>query len=116
MKKSLVSFLSKSKFDGLLFEIYLLNLFDYLFTLVLISSGLFMEVNPLLININGTNGFVLKCVLPLMLLTYLHTRLSVNPPKNEKPVQIFLYMLLLYYIVINAFHIFWLCYSMVMFI
>ena len=116
MKKAISSFMSKNKFDGLLFEIYLLNLFDYLFTLVLISSGLFMEVNPLLVNIRGTNGFALKCVVPLMLLIYLHTRLSVSPPKKEKLVKVFLYILLSYYAVINAFHIFWLCYSVVMFI
>ena len=116
MKKALISFMSKNKFDKLLLEIYILNIFDYLFTLVLISSGLFIEVNPLLINIKGTNGFALKCVLPLILLVYLHTRLSISPPKNEKPVKVFLYMLLSYYAVINAFHIFWLCYSVVMFI
>ena len=117
MKKALVSLVTKNKFDGILLAIYLLNIFDYLFTLVLISSGLFIEANPLLsLDIKGMNGFALKCVVPLMLLTYLHIRLSVSPPKTEKPVKAFLYILLSYYAVINVFHIFWLCWSVVMFI
>lgn len=117
MKKMFISLVSKNKFDKILLVIYLLNIFDYLFTLVLISSGLFIEANPLLsMDIKGTNGFALKCVVPLMLLAYLHIRLSVSPPKNEKPVKVFLYILLSYYAVINAFHIFWLCWSVVTFI
>ena len=117
MKKALLSLVTKNKFDGILLAIYILNIFDYLFTLVLISSGLFTEANPILsMDIKGTNGFALKCVVPLILLAYLHIRLSVSPPKTEKPVKTFLYILLSYYAVIDAFHIFWLCWSVIMFL
>ena len=117
MKKTLVSLVSRNKFDRILILIYILNIFDYLFTLVLVSSGLFIEANPFLsTDIQGIGGFIFKCGLPLILLSYLHIRLSVSCVKHEKAVKILLYLTLSYYILINAFHIFWLCWSVIMFI
>lgn len=116
MKKTLLAFLSKNQYDGILLTVYLLNLSDYLFTLILISSGLFMEANPLLsMNIDGIGGFVLKCLVPLLLLMYLHIRFTMSPPKHEKTVRLLLNLILSYYAVINAFHVFWLSYYIVIF-
>lgn len=117
MKKTFAALISGNPYDTVLATVYFLNLSDYLFTLVLVSSGLFMEANPLLsININGTWGFILKCIVPLVLILYLHIRFSASPPKRDKAVRFLLSLILSYYIVINAFHIFWLCYSVIMFL
>ena len=117
MKKTLVSLVSRNKFDRILILIYILNIFDYLFTLVLVSSGLFIEANPFLsTDIQGIGGFILKFALPLILLSYLHIRFSVSTVKSEKAVKILLYLMLSYYVIINAFHVFWLCCAVVMFI
>ncbi len=113
MKKAL----SANPYDRTLAVIYCLNVTDYLFTLVLISSGLFVEANPLLYtHINTSSGWLLKCILPLVLLTYLHCRLSVSPPKNPKPVRLLLTLILSYYALINAFHLFWLGYTIILFL
>ena len=116
MKKNISLIMSKNEYDNYLFWIYVLNLSDYLFTLVLVSSGLFVEVNPLLsMDIQGTGGFILKCILPMMLLLYLHIRIALKPPVHQKAVKMLLTFIFSYYAVINAFHIFWLAYFMVMF-
>ena len=116
MKKTLISLVSRNKFDRILILIYILNIFDYLFTLVLVSSGLFIEVNPLLsMDIQGTGGFILKCIVPMMLLLYLHVRIALKPPVHQKAVKMLLSFIFSYYAVINAFHIFWLAYFIVMF-
>ena len=117
MKKNFSAFISRNPYDTTLTGVYLLNVTDYLFTLVLISSGLFMEANPLLsMNISGTGGFVLKCIVPLVLIMYLHIRFSLSPPKRDKAVRFLLGLIFAYYAAVNALHIFWLCYSVMIFL
>ena len=102
--------------DSRMFIIYLLNLTDYLFTLVLISSGLFSEVNPLLSpGINGIGGFFAKCMLPLLMLLFIRLRILNDPPEKTFAVKLLLDMILAYYLVINGFHIFWFSYTSTLF-
>ena len=116
MKKFVSLFMSRTQYDLRLFVLYILNVFDYLFTLVLISSGLFMEANPLLsMNISGVWGFILKCIVPLVLLLYLHIRFSMDKPKHERAVKILLDCIIIYYGIINSFHIFWLTLTCILF-
>lgn len=108
MKKIVSMFMTRSVYDVKLIVLYALNVTDYLFTLVLISSGLFIEANPVLkMNIDGMWGFILKCIVPLVLLSYLHIRFSNGITKHEKIVKILLNTILIYYIAINVIHIFW---------
>lgn len=108
MKKIVSMLFTRTKYDKKLALLYVLNVTDYIFTLILISSGLFIEANPVLsTNIGGVWGFMLKCVVPLFLLVYLHIRFSTDMPKHEKAVKILLGCILAYYIIINLFHIFW---------
>ena len=109
MKKAVPMFMTRSKYDTRLIILYVLNITDYLFTLILISSGLFVEANPILqFHIDGILGFVLKCVVPLILLSYLHIRFLTCKPKHEKIVKILLNAILIYYVAVNIMHIFWL--------
>lgn len=117
MKKTYKSGYSENIFDRRLALLYFLNLSDYLFTLVLISSGLFIEANPLLsFSINGAGGFLAKCILPLLLLYYIRSRLITNPTKHILAAKIILDIAVSLYFAINCFHIFWLCYTIVVFL
>lgn len=109
MKKAISMFMTRSKYDPKLILLYVLNITDYLFTLILISSGMFVEANPVLqFHIDGVGGFVLKCIVPLILLSYLHIRFLTNTSKHERIVKILLNTILIYYIAVNVMHIFWL--------
>ncbi len=116
MKKILTLFSARNEYDAHLFTLYILNVTDYIFTLILLSSGLFVEANPVMNTpINTPWGFVLKCIVPLMLLTYLHVRFCMSSPKHPKVTKILLNIILVYYMLINAFHIFWLTYLIIAF-
>lgn len=116
MKKIVSLFMSRTKYDIRLVVLYALNVSDYLFTLVLISSGIFIEANPILsMNIDGVWGFILKCIVPLFLMVYLHIRFSSDKPKHEKAVKILLDCIIIYYGIINLFHIFWLTVTCIIF-
>ena len=109
MRKILTLLTVKNKYDYRLLSLYALNVTDYIFTLILLSSGLFVEANPIMSTpINGFGGFALKCILPLILLTYLHIRFCISDPKHPKTTRFLLNSILVYYTAINVFHIFWL--------
>ncbi len=108
--------MSRTEFDGRLILLYALNVSDYLFTLVLISSGLFVEANPLMIPcIGNISGFMIKCILPLALLMTVHIRLCLHGTKYPAAVRMLLNGIIVYYGAINAMHVFWLSYTVVMF-
>ncbi len=117
MKKILSFVTTECSLDNRLALIYFLNLSDYLFTLVLISSGLFIEANPLLsLNIDGLGGFLAKCILPLLLIFYIRSRFVNNPTKHIFAAKLMLDILLCFYFFINCFHLFWLSYTVMIFI
>ena len=110
MNKIIAMLRTKTEYDKYLIWLYLLNVSDYLFTLVLLASGLFVEANPLMaVPIQNAYGFGLKCMIPLILLTYLHIRFGASPPRHPKMTRLMLGGILVYYVIINAFHILWLC-------
>ena len=116
MKKILSFVTSECVLDNRLAVLYFLNLSDYLFTVVLISSGLFIEVNPLLtLNIDGTGGFLAKCILPLLLVLYIRLRVINDPPKKIFGIKLLLDVLMSFYIFVNCFHVFWLSYTIMIF-
>ena len=85
MKKIFSLLTTRTKYDPYLTAIYFLNLADYLFTLVLLSGGAFIEANPLLqYGINNFSGFAAKCILPLLMVMYVHLRVCTHPPVHTK--------------------------------
>lgn len=114
MKKILTLVSARNPYDTHLFTLYVLNVTDYIFTLILLSSGLFIEANPVMNTpINTPWGFVLKCIVPLMLVTYLHIRFCMSEPRHPRATRILLNIILVYYMIINTFHIFWLIYLII---
>ncbi len=117
MKKIISVMRSHSSYDTQLILLYFLNVSDYIFTLTLISSGAFIEANPLLSSgINGPSGFIAKCILPLILLSYIHIRFCTSQIKHPKVIGILLAVILTYYVLINLMHIFWISFSAFLFI
>ncbi len=109
MRKLLTLLTARTKFDKKLAWLYLLNVSDYIFTLILLSSGNFIEANPMLnAPINSVWGFVLKIIVPLMLVTYVHIRTVIAPPVHIRVISILLNIIIGYYAIINAFHLLWL--------
>lgn len=109
MKEMIKKFAVGTVFDKKLAIIYALNVSDYILTLVLVGSGLFSEVNPILsMPINNFGGFILKCILPLALLLLIRHRIRNISVKQIKPVWYILDCTIGLYAIINIFHIFWL--------
>lgn len=108
MREMIKKFASRTVFDIRLAIIYALNVSDYIFTLILLESGLFTEVNPILsMPINNFWGFVLKCIVPLVLLLFLRHRFRSVSEKQIKPIRYILDCTVGLYAIINIFHIFW---------
>ena len=112
MKKLLTSITSSTEYSPTLMLIYVLNITDYLFTVLMISSGLLPASDPYPISSAGTFAdLMLKCLLPLILLFFLHIVTGLIKPRHPKLLSLFLYLLLCYFFVLNIFHIFRLCYA-----
>ncbi len=98
---------TKTPFDFRLTALYILNLSDYIFTLILLSTGYFVEGNFLLSgSITNLGGFVLKCIVPLILLFIIRCRLCSLPVTKIKTVKYILNGGIAFYILVNAFHLF----------
>lgn len=108
MKDILKRFADLTIFDSRIIIIYALNVSDYIFTLILIQSGMFEEANPILsAPINNFGGFLLKCIVPLILLLYLRHRFRAAAEKQIKPIKYILDCTIGIYAIINIFHICW---------
>lgn len=108
MKEMIKKFSVTTVFDKKLIVIYALNVSDYILTLILLASGLFTEANPLLsMPMNNFLGFILKCIVPLVLLLLVRHRLRGINSKQIKPVWYILDLTIGLYAIINIFHVFW---------
>lgn len=93
----------------------MLNLTDILFTIILLNTGHFIEVNPLIASVLNDNISLLlvKVILPIILLTYICIRIK----KATKPQLIksnnLINVAQLFYASINLFHSF--CFALLVF-
>lgn len=90
-----------------LLSLYLLNVMDILFTLYLLQTGLFIEINPLMINIvsNIQTSIMVKILFPAFLLLALYIRIQSASLKQLIVSHRILNMILIFYIAINISHI-----------
>lgn len=95
----------KTKF----FIIYILNVTDILFTLYLLSSNMFVEVNIFMIPIvqNTGESILLKVIIPLILLYVLFKRMKLATTSQLLISNKIINVCLLFYIGINMFHVLW---------
>ncbi|MBU3142493.1 hypothetical protein KPL50_02935 [Clostridium sp. CF012] len=89
--------------------LYLLNVTDILFTLLLLSTGLFMEANFLMAKAvqSISSSFILKIVLPAVLLLYIYLRMKKATGTQLKQSNLILNIITGVYIIINISHLVW---------
>lgn len=89
--------------------LYLLNVTDILFTLLLLSTGLFMEANFLMVKAveSVSVSFILKIVLPAVLLLFIYIRMKKANETQLKQSNIILNIITGVYIIINISHLIW---------
>lgn len=89
--------------------LYILNASDIVFTFGLLKTGMFQEVNALMVGIvtDAWLSIGVKLILPAVLIIYVLFKLEDLPDSNLKFCNFFVNTVLLIYIVINLMH---LCY------
>lgn len=97
------------KIKAKLFILYGLNATDLIFTLLLLKSGFFIEANFLMVNVvqNFTFSILLKVILPGVLLTILYYRMHQASEIQLKKSNRFINAALVFYFLVNIFHIIW---------
>lgn len=110
MKKLISAIASRSEYDSRLITLYILNVTDYIFTLILLSGGLFTEANPVISPFIRTySGFAVKILLPLMLILFLHIRFCTSTVRHPNGTKRILNVIIIFYGIVNLMHLFWLC-------
>lgn len=90
--------------------VYVLNVTDIIFTLILCGTGVFIEANPFaaLFVGNTAAAMLAKCVVPAALLVYLYFRLQKATERQRKRANAPIAALLIAYALINISHVTWL--------
>ncbi|OPJ59785.1 DUF5658 family protein [Clostridium oryzae] len=89
--------------------LYLLNVLDILFTLILLKTGLFSEANNLMYIIIDNNFlcFFVKIVCPALLLLFLYVRIEKATKKQLKISNTAINIVIIFYSLIVLSHISW---------
>jgi len=89
--------------------LYLLNLTDIIFTLLLLHTGLYMEANALMVKAvqSLVSSFILKVVLPAALLGYLYIRMTKATETQLKKSNLIITIVISIYFLINVSHLVW---------
>lgn len=89
--------------------IYILNISDIIFTLILIKTGLFIEGNFFMSQIIGNSSLVLaiKVIIVGALLAILYKRMETATNKQLAISNVFINSCMGFYILINLSHIIW---------
>jgi hypothetical protein len=106
----LISFIKSYTLENIkhkLLILYLLNVTDIIFTLLLLSTGLFIEANVLMAKAVDSllASFILKVILPAALISYLYIRMKKASEKQLKQSNILLSFATVVYAIINVFHL-----------
>lgn len=91
------------------FLLYLLNVTDILFTVTLLQTGYFSEVNPFMATAlqNPVISIMLKVILPAILLVYIFLRIKDADAIQLKTANIATNLSLTIYTLVNMSHIIW---------
>lgn len=89
--------------------LYLLNVLDIFFTLALLRTGYFQEVNPVMQSMieDPILSLIVKLLLPALLLIYLSLRITQATPRQLKIANYLINAMNLVYFIIFCFHILW---------
>lgn len=89
--------------------LYLLNVTDILFTLALLRTGFFMEVNIFMTNAveNPALSLFLKIIFPAALLYFLYKKISISDAGQLRAANIGVLISLTIYTLVNLSHLMW---------
>ncbi len=89
--------------------LYLLNLMDITFTLLLLQTGYFQEVNFFMMNVveNPFISIFLKVVLPAIFLYYMYYKIKDTDTSSLKVTNIALNFSISLYTLVNLSHLVW---------
>ena len=93
-----------------LITIYILNVTDIIFTIFLLNTGMFMEVNAImahLVNNRKLFSIIIKLVIPFVLLLVVSQRMKEATEKQLHQANIIINGCLIFYGLINISHIIW---------
>lgn len=87
--------------------LYILNALDIVFTFGLLKTGLFQEINGLMINVvdNPWLSIIIKLIIPALLIIYILIRLEELPETNMRLCHMCVNIVLLIYTVITIMHL-----------
>lgn len=87
--------------------LYILNASDIVFTFGLLKTGMFEEVNTLMVGIvtDPWLSIAIKLILPAILIIYILLKLDELPHSNLKLCNYFVNTVLVIYIIINLMHL-----------
>lgn len=110
----MITFITNATLSNLrlkLLFLYILNVIDIVFTVLLLRTGLFVEVNGFMNQVvqNPDLSFLLKILLPIILLSYLYVRLQDATELQQRVSNIFLNLVIAFYLIVNCSHILWTC-------
>lgn len=87
--------------------LYILNVTDIIFTLLLLSTGYYIEANLFMVKTVQSliTSFILKVILPATLLLYLYMRIQKATNLQLKKVNFAVNILTVFYVLINTSHL-----------
>ena len=88
----------------------MLNVTDIIFTIFLVNTGIFVEVNAVmvaLVNNKQLLSIIIKVVIPLVLLLWVYQRIKDATEKQLYQSNIIINGCLIFYGLINVSHIIW---------
>ena len=89
--------------------LYILNVTDFIFTILLLSTGFYMEANTLMARVleSPAASFALKLVLPAVLFMFVHYRMRKATSQQLKQSNFLINGATLLYVLINISHLVW---------
>lgn len=108
----MITFIKNYSLDNIKYKLlilYILNVTDIIFTLLLLNTGLYIEANTLMTGAvqNPMAGFTLKVVLPAAMLFYLYIRMQKANNTQLKISNVIINIAAFLYALINTSHLIW---------
>ncbi|EKQ57444.1 MULTISPECIES: DUF5658 family protein [unclassified Clostridium] len=106
----MISFIKNYSLENIKYKfiiLYLLNVLDIFFTLLLLSTNLYIEANILMIRAvqNPIWGIILKVIFPAILFIFIYLRMKKATNNQLKQSNFLINCAIILYIIINTFHL-----------
>ena len=93
-----------------LIAIYIMNVTDIIFTIFLVNTGMFLEINAIMapiVNNRQLLSIIIKIAIPFVLLFWVYGRMRKATEKQLYQSNILTNGCLIFYVLVNISHIIW---------